>query len=51
MNEEVRNNVFFRSGQEFREAIGGFFEAKLPHMLPNLRQRINVNFELTSCSF
>ena len=51
MNEEVRNNVFFSSAKEFREAIGNFFEAKLPKILPNLRQRINDNFEMASYAF
>lgn len=45
MNELVRNNVFFHSAKEFREAISGFFEIKIPQILPLLRGRINDNFQ------
>lgn len=45
MNEEVRNNVFFSSAKEFREAISDFFEKKIPKIPPLLRGRINDDFQ------
>lgn len=45
MNEQVRNNVFFTSAKEFREAIAGFFEHKIHALAPNLKNRINDNFQ------
>jgi transposase len=45
MNEQVRNNVFFTSAKEFREAISHFFEHKIPQILPLLRGRINDDFQ------
>jgi transposase len=45
MNEVVRNNRFFSSAREFREAIEGFFETTLPSMTDALRARINDNFQ------
>ena len=45
MNEEVRNNVFFTSAKGFREAIVNFFENKIHTLAPNLRNRINDNFQ------
>lgn len=45
MNEEVRNNVFFSSAKEFREAISGFFEHTINKIGPLLRGRINDDFQ------
>ena len=45
MNETVRNNVFFSSAKEFREAIAGFFAHKIREIAPSLRNRINDNFQ------
>jgi hypothetical protein len=39
------NNVFFTSAKEFREAIAGFFEHKIHTLAPNLKNRINDNFQ------
>ena len=46
MNEQVRNNVFFPSAQAFREAITHFFEYDVHKLAPNLKNRINDNFQL-----
>ena len=46
MNEYVRNNRFFASAKEFREAIFGFFENTLPNITKVLRSRINDNFHI-----
>jgi len=45
MNEQVRNNTFFASANDFREAIADFFDHKLPTILPHIRGRINDNFQ------
>ena len=45
MNEQVRNNVFFTSAKEFRDAIADFFEHKIHTLAPNLKNRINDNFQ------
>lgn len=45
MNEQVRNNVFFTSAKVFREAIVDFFENKIHTLAPNLKNRINDNFQ------
>jgi transposase len=45
MNEQVRNNVFFSSAKAFREAIVGFFEHEIHTIAPNLKNRINDNFQ------
>jgi transposase len=46
MNEYVRNNKFFASAKEFREAIFGFFEKTLPNITKILRSRINDKFHI-----
>lgn len=46
MNEQVRNNVHFKSAKEFREKITGFFKEKLPSIAESLRSRINDNFHI-----
>lgn len=50
MNEQVRNNVHFKSAKEFREKITGFFKAKLPDIAESLRPRINDNFQIFSAA-
>ena len=45
MNEQVRDNVFFTSAKNFREVIVDFFENKIHTLAPNLRNRINDNFQ------
>jgi len=51
MNEQVRNNVFFTSAKEFREAISHFFEHKIAQILPLLRGRINDDFQTIKPAF
>ena len=46
MNEEVRNNYFFKSAKEFREKITEFFQWTLPNIAKSLTSRINDNFHL-----
>jgi hypothetical protein len=46
MNEKVRNNQFFKSSKDFKEAINRFFEVILPDIGHELNARINDNFEL-----
>jgi hypothetical protein len=46
MNEEIRNNRFFKSAKEFRKTIEDFFEITLPKSAPTLRNRINDNFKI-----
>jgi transposase len=44
MNERVRNNVFFKSAVEFKEAIRHFFEKIWPTIAMSMLDRINDNF-------
>lgn len=46
MNEQVRNNRFFKSAKDFKEAINGFFDKLLPKIGNSLDGRINDNFQL-----
>ena len=46
MNEQIRNNQFFKSAKEFRETVEVFFEITLPKIAPTLRNRINDNFQI-----
>lgn len=46
MNEEVRNNVFFPSAKDFRDAISNFFDDRLSKIACSLRWRINDNFQI-----
>jgi transposase len=46
MNEKVRNNRFFKSSKDFKEAINRFFDDILPDIGHELNARINDNFEL-----
>lgn len=44
MNEEARNNKFFKSANDFKEAIKNFFSVILPDIAHSLNGRINDNF-------
>lgn len=46
MNENVRNNRFFKSAKDFRREIERFFAEILPNIGASLGQRINDNFQL-----
>lgn len=45
MNELVRNNVFFQTAREFRDAIKTFFDILWPERAYEFVDRINDNFE------
>ena len=45
INEQVRNNRFFGSAQEFRHEIGHFFHETWPQIAWSLRDRVNDNFQ------
>jgi transposase len=45
MNENVRNNKFFKSAKDFKEQIKGFFKDTLPQIGSDLSGRINDNFQ------
>lgn len=45
MNEQVRNNVFFRSAKAFRKSISDFFDDTILKMSMVLRDRINDDFQ------
>lgn len=46
MNEEVRNNVFFKTAKDFKLKIRWFFDERLPEISPRLNTRINDNFHI-----
>lgn len=46
MNEQVRNNRFFKGTNDFKEAINGFFDDILPSIGNTLNGRINDNFQM-----
>ena len=46
MNEHVRNNVFFESARQFKDAISHFFQKTVTEIKPLLRVRINDNFQV-----
>lgn len=45
MNEQVRNNRFFKSAKDFKRSIDNFFKKILPEIGCTLGQRINDNFQ------
>ena len=45
MNEYVRDNHFFQSAKEFRDAILSFFEDTWPEIADSMIDRINDNFQ------
>ncbi|SBT15542.1 hypothetical protein VCE7224_04341 [Vibrio celticus] len=46
MNEYSRNNVYFKTKREFREAIENFGILTLPEIADSLTSRINDNFQV-----
>lgn len=46
MNEHARNNRYFSSTREFREAISVFFNQTLPNIADSLTSRINDHFQV-----
>lgn len=46
MNEHSRNNVYFKSKQDFRAALTKFFKETLPDIGSSFASRINDNFQL-----
>ena len=46
MNEYVRNNRFFSSPKDFRDAISQFFEKTWGPISSSMRSRINDHFHL-----
>ena len=46
MNEHARNNVFFKSAQQFKNKIAHFFNKTVNEIKPALRKRINDNFQI-----
>ena len=48
MDEKARNNVYFKSKQDFKAAIDNFFTATLPQIAGSLTSRINDNFQVLS---
>ncbi|MCP4121136.1 MAG: IS630 family transposase [Bacteroidetes bacterium] len=46
MNEKSRNNVYFKSKRDFKEAIDQFFTVTLPEIAGSLTSRINDNFQV-----
>ena len=46
MNEHARNNQFFKSSKDFKDAISLFFKRTLPDIGSSLNSRINDNFQL-----
>lgn len=46
MNEHARNNRYFSSSREFRDAISEFFSHTLPDIADSLASRINDHFQV-----
>lgn len=46
MNEHARNNRYFSSTQEFRDAISVFFNQTLPDIADSLTSRIKDHFQV-----
>ena len=46
MNEYVRNNRFFKTANEFRKEIMGFFQNQWVNIKDKMRSRINDNFQI-----
>lgn len=51
MNENVRNNRFFKSAKDFKDAINLFFSKILPEIGESLASRINDNFQKLKPAF
>ena len=50
MNEEIRNNVFFKSAKEFKSKIRWFFNERLPEISATLSTRINDKFHIKNAA-
>jgi hypothetical protein len=50
MNEYARNNRFFASAKEFRNAIAEFFDTTWPRIKKSMVDRINDSFRISSKS-
>ena len=50
MNEEVRNNRFFKSAKDFRDSLEGFFTDIWPRLIPAMRSRMNDDFRIVQKS-
>jgi len=46
MNEKARNNIYFKSTRDFKDAIFRFFTVTLPEISDSLISRINDNFQV-----
>ena len=46
MHEYARNNHFFQTAKEFREAILEFFDVTWPQIAHNMVDRITDNFQI-----
>lgn len=46
MSEHARNNRYFSSAREFRDAISVFFNQTLPDIADSLTSRINAHFQV-----
>ncbi len=46
MNEQSRNNVYFKNKRDFKKAIDQFFDVTLPEIAGSLTSRINDNFQV-----
>lgn len=51
MNEHARNNRYFSSTREFREAISVFFNQTLPDIADSLTSRINDHFQVLTPAY
>jgi hypothetical protein len=45
INKHVRNNKFFESADDFRDAMMNFFHKKWPKISPSMTSIINDNFQ------
>ena len=46
MNEHARNNRFFKSSKDFREALYDFLKKTIPKIADSIPSRINDNFQI-----
>ena len=51
MNEQARNNRFFKVADDFRQSITNFFQITLPLISSSLGSRINDNFKNLNYAF
>jgi hypothetical protein len=50
MNEYARNNRFFTSAKQFRNAIAEFFDTAWPRIKKSMVDRINDSFHIAAKS-